>query len=101
MVEYIVQTSARTHLLTTCSSPFQYIIVWATFIAIQLVGMDAGIVIGVLVAIVDHVIHSAKALVVTRVNKKSRAVWSPEEYRILQNQGYDPHQPKIVTVGEY
>lgn len=61
--------------------------------------MDAGILIGVLVAIVDHVIHSAKTLEVIRVNKKSRAVRTPEEQKILQYQGYHLDAPKIVTLG--
>jgi MFS superfamily sulfate permease-like transporter len=77
----------------------EYVIVWATFIAIQLVGMDAGIVIGVLVAIVDHVVHSATTTGVYRVNKKSRAVWTPEEHKLLQDQGYNQQSPKIITLG--
>lgn len=63
--------------------------------------MDAGIVIGVLVAIVDHVVHSAKTTGVYRVNKKSRAVWTPEEHKILQDQGYHPDAPKIITLGKF
>lgn len=76
----------------------EYVIVWATFIAIQVVGMDAGIVIGVLVAIIDHTIHSSKTLNVYRVSKKSRVVRTPEEQRILQYQGYNFQAPKIVTL---
>jgi MFS superfamily sulfate permease-like transporter len=79
----------------------EYCIVWATFLAIQVVGMDAGIVIGVLVAIVGHVIHSAKTTGVYRLNKKSRAVWTPEQYRLLQDHGYNLQAPKIVTLGTF
>ena len=75
-------------------------IVWCTFIAIQIVGMDGGIVIGVLVAIVDHVIHSSRTTGVFKVNKRSRAVWSPEEHKILQNHAYNLENPKIVSIGK-
>lgn len=77
----------------------EYAIVWATFVAIQVVGMDAGIVIGVLVAIVDHVVHSAKTTGLNRVNKKSRAVWTPDEHTLLHDQGYNLLAPKIITLG--
>lgn len=76
----------------------EYAIVWATFLAIQVVGMDAGIILGVLVAIVDHVVSTAKTTSVYRVNKKSRAVWRPDEYKLLQAQGYNSQSPKIVTL---
>jgi MFS superfamily sulfate permease-like transporter len=77
----------------------EYAIVWATFLAIQVVGMDAGIVIGVLVSIIDHVIHSATTTGVNRVNKRSRAVWTPEEHKLLHDHGYHSLIPKIVTLG--
>jgi SulP family sulfate permease len=76
----------------------EYAIVWATFLAIQVVGMDAGIILGVLVAIVDHVVSTAKTTTVHRVNKKSRAVWTPDEYKLLQAQGYNSQGPKIITL---
>jgi MFS superfamily sulfate permease-like transporter len=79
----------------------EYAIIWATFLAIQVVGMDAGIVIGVLVAIVDHVVHSAKTTGVYRVNKRSRAVWTPKQHKLLQDQGYHLQAPKIVTLGMF
>ena len=76
----------------------EYAIVWATFVAIQVVGMDAGIVLGVLVAIVDHVVSTAKSTSVNRVNKTSRAVWHPKEFKLLQDYGYNPQDPRIVTL---
>jgi MFS superfamily sulfate permease-like transporter len=79
----------------------EYFIVWATFIAIQIVGMDAGILIGILVSIVDHVVHAAKTTGVYRVNKQSRAIWSPDEYKIIQNHGYSYRAPSIVALGMY
>jgi len=74
--------------------------VWATFIAIQALGMDGGIVFGVLVAIVDHVIHTSRTTGIYKVNKRSRAVWTPEEHNLLQNQAYNLEAPKIVTIGK-
>ena len=52
----------------------EYCIVWATFIAIQVVGIDFGIVLGVLVAIVSHVVSTAQISSVNRVLISSRAV---------------------------
>jgi MFS superfamily sulfate permease-like transporter len=79
----------------------EYAIVWATFLAIQVVGMDAGIILGVLVSVVDHVVHSAKTTGVNRVYKRSRAVWKPEQHKILQDHGYHLQDPKIVTLGTF
>lgn len=71
---------------------------WATFIAIQIVGIDFGIILGVLVAIVSHVVSTVKVSSVTRVIKQSRAVWTPSDYKLLHDHGYHPTQPKIVTL---
>ncbi len=76
----------------------EYLIVWATFLAIQVVGMDAGIVLGILVSLVDHVVTSAKLVQVTRVSKKSRAVWSPLESKILNEQAYHSQSPKVIVL---
>ena len=75
----------------------EYAVVWATFVSIQIVGMDAGIVIGILFSLVDHVVVSATTTGVNLVNKKSRAVWKPAEYKVLQNHAYHPNSPKILT----
>lgn len=79
----------------------EYAIVWGTFIAIQIVGMDAGILIGILFAIVDHVVHAANTTGVYRVNKQSRASWSLDEYKILLDEGYNQKGPKIVALGKF
>jgi len=72
--------------------------VWATFIAIQVVGIDAGILLGILVAIVDHVVITAKTLTVQRVSKRSRAIWTPDDYKLLNKHGYHPQSPRILTL---
>lgn len=71
---------------------------WATFIAIQVVGIDVGIVLGVLVAIVSHVVSTSQISGVHRVSKQSRAVWTPKDYKLLHEHGYHPLRPKIVTL---
>jgi CRP-like cAMP-binding protein/anti-anti-sigma regulatory factor len=57
----------------------EYLVLLATFIAIHIIGIDAGILFGVVVAIIDHVITTAQVTSVTRVIKRSRAVWTPGE----------------------
>lgn len=76
----------------------EYLTIWGTFVAIQIVGVDFGILIGVLVAIVDNVVSTAKTTTVHRVSKRSRAIWTPSEDNILQQHGYHPSHPKIVTL---
>lgn len=63
-----------------------------------MVGIDVGIVLGVLVAIVSHVVSTAQISGVHRVSKQSRAVWTPKDYKLLHDHGYHPLQPKIVTL---
>jgi MFS superfamily sulfate permease-like transporter len=48
----------------------RYAIVWATFLAIQVVGMDAGIILGVLVAIVMDMWSQQQRPPIHRVNKR-------------------------------
>lgn len=79
----------------------EYFIVLGTFVAIQLVGMDEGIVVGVLFAIVEHVVHTAKKTGVYRISKQSRANWSVEEYKIIVGQAYDQQSPQIVALGMF
>jgi CRP-like cAMP-binding protein len=75
----------------------EYATIWGTFIAIQVVGVDFGIVVGVLVAIVDNVVTTAQATTVKQTHKRSRAVWTPAEYKVLQDHGYHPKSPQIVS----
>ena len=77
----------------------EYGIVILTFLAIQIVGIDAGIIVGVLVAIVDHVVLTATTSTITKVQKRSRAIWTPEENKILHNYVYNiATGPKIQTL---
>ncbi|CAB9521784.1 solute carrier family 26 [Seminavis robusta] len=77
----------------------EYGIVILTFLAIQVVGIDGGIVVGVLVAVVDHVVLTATSTTITKVHKRSRAIWSPEENKILHNHAYNINNcQNIVTL---
>lgn len=71
-----------------------YAILWMAFIAIQIIGMDFGILFGVVVALVDHVASTTHISSVGRVMKRSQTVWSKEDYSILSN----ALQPKILTL---
>jgi MFS superfamily sulfate permease-like transporter len=76
----------------------EYVILLITFVAIQIIGMDAGIMFGVVVALVDHVASTTRVSSLSRVNKRSRALWSQEDWNVLQLHGYQPHHPKIATL---
>lgn len=76
----------------------EYATIWGTFIAIQIVGVDAGIIIGVLFAILENVVVTAQTTIVHRVHKRSRAIWNKEGFKILQDHGYHPTFPKIVVL---
>ncbi|GKY96837.1 hypothetical protein MPSEU_000642900 [Mayamaea pseudoterrestris] len=76
----------------------EYATIWGTFVAIQVVGVDFGIVVGVLVAIVDNVVTTAQATTVKQTHKRSRAVWTPAEYKILQDHGYNSKSPLILSL---
>lgn len=76
----------------------EYATIWGTFIAIQVVGVDAGIIIGVLFAILENVVVTAQTTIVHRVNKRSRAVWNKEGFKILHEIGYHPTYPRIAVL---
>lgn len=55
----------------------EYLVLIATFIAIHIIGIDAGILFGVVVAIIDHVVTTAQVTTVTRVVKDRERYGSP------------------------
>eukprot|EP00571_Detonula_confervacea_P008034 CAMPEP_0172316884 /NCGR_PEP_ID=MMETSP1058-20130122/29856_1 /TAXON_ID=83371 /ORGANISM="Detonula confervacea, Strain CCMP 353" /LENGTH=901 /DNA_ID=CAMNT_0013031315 /DNA_START=50 /DNA_END=2755 /DNA_ORIENTATION=+ len=75
----------------------EYMVLLVTFVAIQMIGMDFGILFGVVVALVEHVASTTRVSSMGRILKRSRAVWSKEAQNILQN-GYNADDPKIVTL---
>ena len=76
----------------------EYSVLVGTFIAIHIVGIDGGIVAGIMLAGLDYVVTTAKASSVQQVEKRSRAVWNQEQWRFLQQHGYERANPKIVTL---
>lgn len=77
---------------------FEYATIWGTFLAIQIVGVDAGIIVGILFAIIENVTVTAQTTMVHRVQKRSRAIWNKEGFKILQDHGYHPTFPKIAVL---
>lgn len=76
----------------------EYIILLATFICIQILGINAGIIFGVILAVLDYVFTTARTSSMTRVTKHSRATWTPEQWKLLHNTAYAIQDPKIVTL---
>jgi MFS superfamily sulfate permease-like transporter len=76
----------------------EYCVLLVTFMSIQVVGIDAGIILGVGIAIVDYVFTTARVSSMTRVVKQSRAVWRPDQRQLLNKHGYHIQHPKIVTL---
>ncbi len=76
----------------------EYLVLLTTFIAIQMIGMDFGILFGVVVAVIDHVASTTRISSLQRVMKRSRAVWSNDHWQMLQLHGYHPSNPKIITL---
>jgi CRP-like cAMP-binding protein len=76
----------------------EYGIVWFTFASIHVVGIDFGIIIGVLIAIIEQIVTTAQSSSISRVEKRSRAVWTPSDAKILHDHAYSSFSPKIVTL---
>lgn len=54
--------------------------------------------IGVLIAIVEHIFSTAHNTVINRVQKRSNAVWTPSDFKVLNESAYNPSSPRIVTL---
>lgn len=66
----------------------EYGIVWLTFCAIQVLGIDAGIILGVLIAIVEQIVTTAQTSSIAKVDRRSRAVWTPSDAKSLHDYAY-------------
>lgn len=66
----------------------EYGIVWLTFCAIFIVGIDTGIVLGVLIAIVEQIVTTAQTSAIVKVDRRSRAVWTPSDAKMLNDYAY-------------
>lgn len=78
--------------------PSEYIVLLITFLAIQVVGINGGIIFGIFVAGGEYVLSTAKVSSLRRVLKRSRNIWQPQHRKLLQEIGYDCRNPKIVTL---
>lgn len=76
----------------------EYFIVWFTFASIHVVGIDFGILIGVLIAICDQIFTTAQATGVNRVERRSRAIYTPADAKLVQENAYSTFNPKIITL---
>jgi CRP-like cAMP-binding protein len=76
----------------------EYFIVWFTFLSIHVVGINFGILIGILIAICDQIFTTAQSTGVNRVERRSRAIYTPENAKLIQENAYSTFSPKIVTL---
>ena len=91
LYEWLIEVRTKLFLM-------EYMILLVTFVAIQIIGMDFGILFGVVVALVDHVASTTRVSSLSRVIKRSRALWSQEDWNVLQLHGYHGDHPKIATL---
>lgn len=76
----------------------EYFIVCFTFISIHAVGINLGILIGILIAICDQILTTAQSTGVSRIEKRSRAVYTKRDAKIIHEKAYCSYSPKIVTL---
>ena len=76
----------------------EYFIVFFTFISIHAVGINFGILIGILIAICDQILTTAQSTGVSRIEKRSRAVYTKRDAKIIHEKAYCSYSPKIVTL---
>ncbi|KAL7542533.1 hypothetical protein ACHAXR_011871 [Thalassiosira sp. AJA248-18] len=76
----------------------EYLVLLATFVAIQFLGINGGIGVGIAVAIFDFVVTTASVSSVVRVSRRSLAMWRPQERTFIENHVYNAQCPKIVTL---
>lgn len=61
-------------------------------------GINGGIVVGLIVAVVEYVINSSQLPSLRRVLRRSRAVWEPQHRKLLQDIVYNSKTPQIITL---
>eukprot|EP00536_Pseudo-nitzschia_multiseries_P012005 jgi/Psemu1/320162/estExt_fgenesh1_pm.C_4380002 len=76
----------------------EYCIVWFTFLSIHAVGIDFGILIGILIAICDQILTTAQSTGANRIEKRSRAVYTKADANLLHEKAYCSFDPKIVSL---
>ena len=91
MFEWIVEV--RHKLLLS-----EYLVLLATFVAVQFLGINAGIGLGIITAILDFVLATANVSTIARVSRRSLAMWRPQERGILEATAYNPDRAQILTL---
>jgi len=76
----------------------EYVVLLATFFAIQFLGINGGIGLGIAVAVFDFVLTSASVSNVVRISRRSLAMWTPQQRTFIENNVYDAQYPKITTL---
>ena len=76
----------------------EYLVLMTTFIAIQVLGIDGGILFGIIVAVCDFVITTAQSSSLQRTYKRSRAVWGSSRRKVIENIGYNEKHPLILSL---
>ena len=74
----------------------EYGVLIATFVAIQIIGIDAGVLFGVIIAVIDFVVTTARQSSLTKVSRRSRTIWSTNRRKLVEEHGYHTLNPKIV-----
>ena len=76
----------------------EYLVLVATFVAVQFLGINAGIGLGIITAILDFVLTTANVSTIARVSRRSLAMWRPQERGILETTVYHPDRAQILTL---
>jgi MFS superfamily sulfate permease-like transporter len=76
----------------------EYLVLLATFVAIQFLGISGGIGFGIIVAIVDFVFTTAIVSSVTKIRRRSLAFYGPQERAFIENNVYNLQHPKILIL---
>lgn len=76
----------------------EYFIVLFTFASIHAFGINFGIMVGILIAICDQILTTAQSTGVSRIEKRSRAVYTPTDAKIIHEKAYCSFAPRIVTL---
>ncbi|KAL3791245.1 hypothetical protein HJC23_000862 [Cyclotella cryptica] len=76
----------------------EYLVLLATFVAIQFLGIDGGIGLGIVVAIFDFVLTTASVSSVSRIRRRSLAFYGPQERAYIENNVYSMQYPKILIL---
>ena len=86
MRDWLWQSRAKVH-------PAEYVIIWCTFLLINLGGLEIGMACGVLVAMLHFILDYARVPVVQRIPLRSNVMRSPELASVL-----DELRPAVMTL---